>query len=413
MTIEFPADARCPVRGDYRISRGDDLPPLANCIRHDEINEEQVGVFYSEEFEGYYVVTDHDSIREVLQDPLRFSSRRASPIRPAPPMDVIPITLDPPQHTKWRRLLQGYFSPRRVAELEPGTRATCRELIEDIRGRGSADVVASFTSQFPTTVFLELLGLPAEDLDQILEWEHAAIRGATEDDPEGRGQVEAKMAVMQYLGAAVAERRRNPDPSGQDIVSQALDWVIDGRHPSEQELLLCCLTLFEAGLDTVTSQLGYFFLHLATHPGDRERITEDPSVIPAAVEELLRAYPIITLGREVVADTIVEGQRLKPGDVLALPLMAAGRDEEAYAEAREVRFDREPTHHLSFGAGPHRCLGSHLARMELRVALEEWHRLIPDYEVADLAAVTERSGQVCGLVSLPLQWPVPAARSAP
>jgi cytochrome P450 len=167
---------------------------------------------------------------------------------------------------------------------------------------------------------------------------------------------------------------------------------------------MCLLNVLLAGLDTVNAELSYFFYHLALHEQDRARIAHDPSIIPDAVEEMLRAFPIVRSGREVTTRYEIEGIHLQPGDLVFLPTMSAGRDESIYRDASSVRFDRGRVRHLSFGAGPHTCVGAYLARKELVVALEEWHRRIPDYELSDADEVTERNGHVCGLNSLPLRW---------
>jgi len=169
-------------------------------------------------------------------------------------------------------------------------------------------------------------------------------------------------------------------------------------------VLSCLLLLFMAGLDTVTSQLSYSFLHLATHEADRARLAADPGLVPHAVEELMRAYPIVQTARRATRDIEFHGCPVKAGDMVAFPLGMAGRDAKEYPGAKQVDLDREVTRHISFGAGPHRCLGSHLARQELAVALHEWHKLIPDYRVADPARVVEHSGGVYSLEALPLAW---------
>jgi cytochrome P450 len=403
MTDLQPGHAECPIERDFVIDRGNDLAPLAT-VEESDLLRERHDVFYSPEADGYYVLTRQEDILSVLQDATTFSSRRLSPNVPNPGFDLIPITMDPPVHTKWRHVLAGYFSPRRIERMDDKIRQVAIDLIESVRAQGECDFVRDFGTRFPAAIFLDILGLPIEETDRFLDWVNLTMRGPNPDDPSGAAQVQAQTEVMQYIHELVIERQANPDPERDDIISQAGEWRIDGVAPSDTELLLCCLTLYQAGLDTVNSELGYFFHHLATHPEDRTWIVRDPEIIPNAVEELLRAYPIVRAGREATRDVEVAGCPLRDGDVVLLPTMSAGRDDRAYDDATSVRFDRDGIRHLTFGAGPHRCVGSHLARRELIVALEEWHRRIPDYELADPSGVVEHSGQVCGLLTLPLRW---------
>jgi len=213
---------------------------------------------------------------------------------------------------------------------------------------------------------------------------------------EGMGQVVA------YFQTLIEERRANPDPNAQDIVTAALNWTLDGEPINDGDLLNCLLLLFMAGLDTVANQLSYSMLHLATHAEDRARIVADPELIPRAVEEILRVYPIVQTARKATKDFEFHGCPVKAGDMASFPLAAAGRDENMFPDARTVDLDRGVTRHISFGAGPHRCLGSHLARQELAVLLEEWHKRIPEYRV--VGEPKEHAGQVFGLDSLVLSW---------
>lgn len=403
MAVAEPDGAACPVEPNFRMGRGNAERALATVAEFDDLAARHP-VFWSQESQGYHVFCTHAAIEEILQRPDEFSSRRPNPNVPAPEHDLIPVTMDPPEHTKWRRVLGGYFTPRRAEQMDAKMREVATELIDVVAGTGECDFIVDFASKFPAALFMEILGLPAEEMDRFLAWTLKTTPGPNPDDPAGAVQVQAQSEVMDYISRLIAQRREDPDPDRSDIISDALNWQVDGRTPTDSELMLCLLTLFEAGLDTVNAQLSYAFHHLATHPGDRRWIAEDPAIIPNAVEEFLRAFPIVKVGRESVVDREVAGCPVRKGDRLLTPLMPAGRDESVYPDARTVRLDRSPIRHLSFGTGPHRCIGSHLARRELIIALEEWHRRIPDYELADPSAVTERTGVVCGLNYLPLRW---------
>jgi cytochrome P450 len=217
--------------------------------------------------------------------------------------------------------------------------------------------------------------------------------------------MDAMIAVMGYFSGLIKERRDHPDSSRTDILSKSLDFQIDGEHVSDQDLLDFCLLMFMAGLDTVAAQLTFSFWHLATHVADRRRIVDDPSLVDSAVEEFLRYYSFVTPGRKVVRDTEIAGCPIKQGQMVYLPLVSANRDPREFERAGEVLIDRAANRHIAFGAGPHRCLGSHLARQELRIALQEWHARIPDYELAPGAEILEHGGQI-GISNLPLVWDV-------
>jgi cytochrome P450 len=312
--------------------------------------------------------------------------------------------LDPPDHTAWRRLLAPHFTPRRAEQMSGAVRARCVELIDGFAGRGEVDFVAEFAARYPTSIFLELFGLPYEDLDRLLVWEQQIMHPDNESDPDRTRFLAAMNSVTAYFGELIASRRANPGPGSGDLLSIALTWTIDGDPIPDEQMLPFCLFLFIAGLDTVTSQITYMFHHLATHPGDRRRIVAEPAIHQRAVEEFLRFHPIIVSGRKVTRDTELNGCPIRAGEMIAVPLSGAGRDQAAYPHADRVDFDREVIRHLSFGLGPHRCLGAHLARQELRIALEEWHKRIPDYSIAPGVRILERTAGTWGLDSLPLVW---------
>jgi cytochrome P450 len=213
------------------------------------------------------------------------------------------------------------------------------------------------------------------------------------------------MEVMGYFVQLIQQRREQPTG---DLLSEAVSWTRDGEPVADSELMSLCLTLFLGGLDTVTQQLGYTFLHLATHPEDRERLIREPDVVPDAVEEFIRTYAIAGPTRKVMRDTEFHGCPLRKGDTVLVAMTASCRDPETTPDPSRIDYDRGPTRHLGFGIGIHRCLGAHLARRELKVALEEWHRLIPEYQLA--SGVTrddlhEHFGGVAGFDRLPLAWP--------
>jgi cytochrome P450 len=392
---------------DFRI----DLPesesrdPLYMLRQHDELRG--LGpIFWTPDGPGYYVVTNHDALLEVFQDANVFSNRTPIPTQPdSAALSLIPITLDPPDHNKWRKVLASYFTPQRARRTTGRIRQLTNELIDKFADDGECELVSQFCRPLPGIIFCDLMGLPEDNLEQMLAWAGQILHaGVTEDDPAGGARQQAMGEVLQFLWQLVQERRAHPDPSKQDILSQASEWRVDGRVVTDAEVLQCALALFIGGLDTVAAMISYFFYHLATHGKDRQWIVRDPAIIPNAVEELLRVYPIARVGREVAVDYEIAGCPLKPGDRILLATMAANRDETIHINANQVQLDREEPRHWTFGAGPHRCLGSHLARVELEVVLEEWHRRIPEYRISDVSAVRERPGTITNLTQLPLAW---------
>jgi cytochrome P450 len=391
-----------PVVDSFRfVGRGE---AMLGFSRYDDLQDEHRLVRIEEPEGAYFLVLDRELVVAGLQDPKTFSSRAITPLQPEPRFAVIPIMLDPPDHGKWRQLLASYFAPRRMPLLEERIRSRCTELLDDLEPRHACEFVGGFAFRFPTTIFLEIMGLPASELDTFLDWENAILH-ATDEDPAGRArQLEAVMLVLNRFREIIAERRAEPRDDAGDIISHSASWQIDGKAVADNDILSCCLLLFMAGLDTVANELSFAMNHLATHPADRAWLAADPSRAECAAEELLRVYSIAQVARRVTTDTVFGGQQLNTGDMVLFPLAAANRDPAHVHEAREVRFERRPPRNYTFGAGPHRCLGSHLARREMAVALEQWHLRIPRYELASDAPLHGHWGSVHGIAELPLRW---------
>ncbi|SOX56921.1 cytochrome P450, partial [Mycobacterium ahvazicum] len=359
--------------------------------------------WYRNEFgPGFWTVCNYEGILQIMQNPEAFSNSVVTALDPNPPIKWIPEMLDGEEHRQWRRQLGPLFSPGAVEKLESTVRQRAIDLIDGLVSRGSCDFMADFAARFPTTIFLEMMGLPVEELDEFLAWEHDILHAGGSDEEKLRTQMTAMMSVMGRFTTVIAERREEPRD---DIVSKALTYEIDGEPVTDQDLLSFCLLMFMAGLDTVSVTLGWMFLHLARNDDDRHRIVNEPAVIPSAVEEFVRAYAIVIPARKVMRDIDIQGCPMKAGDMVNIPLAAATRDDAAFTDATSVDITRKPNNHIGFGAGPHRCLGSHLARQELRIALEEWHKRIPNYRVAPDAQMLE-SGSQLGLESLPLVWDI-------
>jgi cytochrome P450 len=367
----------------------------------DQLREEAPFSHSTDGPQGYWLFTRHEAVLQGRQSPNLFSASSLVHYEPDPPYQWIPVMLDPPEHAKYRQLLSAHFSPGTIERMAGRVQQRCREILDGLAARTSCDFVQDFARIYPTTIFMELMGLPVSEAPRFMAWEALILHGNPETDPDRSKAYQAMLDVQDYFRVLAARRRAEP---ADDLVSHLVQCTIDGVPLSEEDLLSTCLLMFMAGLDTVTAQLSYTFWHLATHPDDRRRIVEDPAIIPSALEEFLRYYAIVNTGARATQDVVFQGCPVKQGDMVLFPFASACRDERSFDHALEFDIERTPNHHIAFGAGPHRCVGSHLARRELRVALEEWHQRIPDYRLAEGAELIEHGGGVMGLENLPLVW---------
>jgi len=326
------------------------------------------------------LISRYSDVLAALRDPETFSSEMsAASIGQQRPL--IPLQVDPPRQTRFRRILDPHFSRRRMQALEPDVRALVNGLIDSFEREGRCEFNAAFAVPLPCTVFLQLMGLPQSDLPELLALKDGIIRPEADSPEEGQALREATgTRIYAYFERLLDERRRKPRD---DLMTWFLSAELDGDRLSREEILDISYLFLLAGLDTVTATLGCSVAHLSRNPGERARLVAQPGLWPAAVEELLRhETPVPVVVRVVTRDTTFAGYELSAGQSVLLLLGAADTDPLEFEAADDVSFERETNRHLAFGGGPHRCLGSHLARMELRVALEELHRRIPDYEIA-------------------------------
>jgi len=332
------------------------------------------------------VVSRKVDVDVVLRDPATFSSN-VDAVDLGNHRPLIPLQIDPPEHKKFRKLLDPIFAPREVAKLEEQLVAATDELIDTFVERGQVDFSKEFSTLFPTRVFLGLLGLPVEELPTFLRLKDGIIRphmvvGNAYGSPESKAyQRETADAIYAYFESVLDQRE---EERRDDLLSRFLDATVDGERLTREDILDICFLFLIAGLDTVTATLDCMFAYLAAHPDQRRRIVEDPSVVPAVVEELLRwETPVMGVVRIATEDTELGGCPVGRGQSVMVMLGSGNTDEADLVDADVVRFDREVNRHVAFGGGVHRCLGSHLARLELRVALRQWHRRIPDYSVPE------------------------------
>ena len=370
--------------------------------RFDALRQE-CPAFRSTYQDGLWVFTRMAQLREIYADTATFSNSGLLALSPEPEAEarMIPMMLDPPEHAAWRRPLMSEYSRTNAKAMAPLIRSRCVELIERFRAKGSCDAVAEFAAPLPTLIYLDTIGLPATELDRFLSWQAGLLHPDVTDEDFQERQYALEAEVVGYFAELVRKRAAQP---GDDLISRAFSWDVDGRTPTGDEIVNVLYTLFVAGLDTVTSVLSYSLWHMATHPADRERLAANPALLPSAVEELLRFYSIILDGRRVTRDVEVAGCPMQKGDTVLLLAPAANRDPAEFDRADRVVLDRSPNRHVAFGMGTHRCVGAHLARQQLRIALEEWHRLIPDYRIPEGAEITERAFFQLGLRTLPVRW---------
>ena len=374
-----------------------EYPAIWDTLRHD-------GHAFRGDAAGWEIwyLLGFDDQREAFQKSDLFSSRVVSPfIEEKEQMAWIPLTLDPPEHQKYRRLLNPWFSEATAKEITPRVRERCIELIESFCAAGRCDLVTDFARLFPTTIFMKIMGLPVEESVKFLGWIDQLMHTSDAADPDRSLRTGAQQQITQYLSELVNARRKDPRD---DLVTYLTRATVDERPLTDMELLAISFLLYMAGLDTVAGMLTYIFHHLAENPSHRTKLREHPETIPDAVEEFLRYYAIVTTSRFVTSDVEFAGCPMHAGDRVVLPTAASGRDPKQLDHADRFIIDRPQNRHLSFGAGPHRCLGSHLARVELVVAIEEWHKRIPDYRIEAGAKITQHVAGVAGLDTLPLVW---------
>lgn len=363
-------------------------------------------VAHTNRYGGAWLPVTHADVSAVARDTDHFSSEGAvlanrppreewvslAPIGAAPP-----ITSDPPFHADARRLLLPAFSPQVVAEWEPEIKRLCNELIDNMGTEVTIDAAVQYAQNIPVYVIARMLGLPLEDSDYFRETVHMVLEEIGAEFGERVGAFEKLDA---YLMKHVQDHIDNPKD---DLIGFLLNAKIYDQPLSPQHVVGTIILLMVAGIDTTWSSIGSSIWHLAQHPDDLARLVAEPELLPTAIEELLRAYAPVTMARIVKEDSEIGGCPVKRGDSVLLPFPAANRDPEVFPDADKVIIDREENRHVAFGLGIHRCLGSNLARLELRLAVEVFIQRFPQFELADAGAVTWSLGQVRGPRKLPVR----------
>lgn len=350
-----------------------------------------------------WVLTRYDDSCEVLRTPEDFSSQLSDyPVRA-----WIPQAIDPPMHTGYRRMLNPWFTADAMTKLEPHLLEYAEKLVDEMLKEDTFDFVEKFADPFPTVIFCELAGFPAEDYGQIMDWKNTLMH-ANDGHPRGRElalararqmgleigeendlaevqlQVRTQVGVeiYAYLAEQLEAHRQQP---GDDLITKLLEARYEGDRPlTEEELQDTLFLLFMAGLDTVASVFGLVVKTFAEQPDERREfvaLLDDSRAVAEAVEELVRFHAIVTPPRRVTRDLVFQGAHFLENDTVSCATPSANRDPEAFDDPDELVFDRNPNRHMGFGLGPHRCLGIHLARRELRIGLQAFHRRLPDYRL--------------------------------
>jgi cytochrome P450 len=354
-------------------------------------------------FGGGWLPTRYEDVAAIAYDTEHFSSRAIIVSNFRPPRELAPvggsppISSDPPFHHDARKLLLAAFTRTAVTKQEPATRTFCHSLIDAFKGQDIVDAAAQYAQHIPVRVIAGLLGFPPQDGPQFREFVEDLLEGINLPAEERIARVSR---LFDYLLAQVHDHVDNPR---EDLTTYLINAELHGRKLDPSHVVGTMALLLIAGIDTTWSAIGASLWHLAKTPQDRMRLVADPQLLPTAMEEFLRAYAPVTMARLVKKDMHWRGADMKTDDWILLSFPAANRDPAQFDRAGQVVIDREINRHAAFGLGIHRCVGSHLARMELRVALEAWLERIPVFSLDDPSAVTWSAGQIRGPRTLPLR----------
>lgn len=402
-TNPIPSHVPAHLVRDFSFWKSPGMAPAPDGDPHSALASLRDGprIFYSPRntVEGYgaWVLTRAEDMRAVLQDAQTFSSDRKlfSPLI-GEDWPLVPLEVDPPDHTKFRALLNPMFSPKRMAAMQAGIRTRAVAMIQAIEPAGSCNFTADFAFPFAVSVFLQFLGLPQERMPEFTRWGNDVLHGK-----DAATRIAAGTATVEFLRELVALRRREP---ADDFATMLVNAKVDDRPLTDNEILGMAVLIFIAGLDTVAAALGFDFNYLARNPQQQQRLREDPALIPNAAEELLRAFSTVHMIRVATRDVELQGVQIKAGDRVSCATMIANRDPGEFDDPDRVELRREVNRHVAFAYGPHRCVGSHLARREVVIGLEEWLARMPPFRIMENTAPTVHGGTVFGIQDLMLSW---------
>lgn len=353
---------------------------------------------------GHWIALRGTDIHHILADYENFASGIVVlPASRGADQRVLPTRLNPPEHGPYRALLNPGVSAKSVIKTEPFIRQLAIDCIEKFRRKGHCEFISEYSAILPIGIFMTLVDLPSEDIPAMKKLADQVTR------PDGSlTMAQIMQAFVDYLDPYVTQRRAEP---GDDMLSDIVNGRIDGNLISYDDAMDLSIQFLIAGMDTVASFLGFMLLFLARNRAHRQQLLDDPSLIPAAADEFLRRYGLVSIARTVTRDQEFQGVSLKQGDYICIPTLLHGIDPSEYADPMTVDFAREVQRHSTFGNGPHRCPGQFLARTEVRVTLEEWLKRIPHFAVDPDQPVRMQAGIVGSIASLPLTWDV--AETAP
>jgi len=363
-----------------------------------EIRESQCPVAHTERWGGSWLPTRYEDVVAIAQEYETFTSRGILVLPPPPGQNegayggvaAPPITSDPPDHHWHRRLILPVFAPQAVAKYEQGTRDLCNSLIDAFIVKGVADAAGDYAQHIPVRVIATMLGVPLEMEEEFTDW----VRGVLENMTDMERRKRARQNIIEFFLAQVKDRQENPREN--DLITELMNSEVEGKKVPIEYVLGVCNLMLVAGVDTTWSAIGSTLWHMAQHPEHRKQLRDNPDLWPTAIEELLRVYAPVTMARIVDHDVEYNGCPMKAGDRVLMPFPAANRDPRVFENPDEVILDREHNRHVAFGSGIHRCAGSNLARLEVRVALQTWLERIPEFELVDPSSVTWAGGQVHG-----------------
>lgn len=349
-------------------------------------------------FGNMWNLIKHEDALFALRHSEYFSTEDATPF-PRDPEDYfhfIPIEIDPPDHRKYRNIVDPFLSPKAVKGWEDRIRTLANELIDDVIDKGECDFPEAFGRPLPVLVFLDLMGLPRSMCDTFVEWAIALLHS---NDREVMGKTMA--TITEYLQGQIAEKEANPDDG---LISKIVHAELDGRPLHPKEKFGFVIFLFIAGLDTVFATMNNIWNWLANNPDRVQEIIDNPDNIDSQVEELLRVFSVTFSGRTVAKDIEMRGVQMKKGDKVTSLLPACNYDPDVFPNPREIDFNRPKKIILAFTVGVHSCMGAHLARLEVKVGLQEWLKRIPDFKVKPGTQIRYRPGGVIGPEEVPLVW---------
>ena len=349
--------------------------PIYQRLREDD------PVHYSENYGGYYVLTRYEDVRSALLNWQLFSSGQPGvttiPSSIKRDFQEIPLEIDPPEHTPYRKIISPFFTRNAIRELEPGFRKIARELLEPIKENGGGDIVQDFALPYVSRVLAHFLNVPQEDTVRWIQWANAIFHGRLTDRSVAD---QASDDMVSYVDAVFEERRRAPLEN--DLFSKLATHHHKGELLTTEELRGYGVLLLNAGQETTVNGIGNSVWYMAENPDDRTRLVQNPDLLENAIEEFLRFMsPIQLLGRTTTAETTLHGCPMPKGSTVAVSYAAANHDPARFETPEKCVIDRSPNPHIAFGAGPHTCVGAHLARTEVRVALEEILSLMPEYRL--------------------------------